>query len=78
MTEDTVTPTPVAPPTTTPGTVMGFITGQSDPLWSAGHFIMISVYSGSSGTKSSGGTPYTTHYNYNQGTSSTNYKGGKN
>ena len=34
-------------------------------------------YSGSSGTKSSGGTPYTTHYNYNQGTSSTNYKGGK-
>merc|ERR1712110_671733 len=33
--------------------------------------------SGSQGTKSSGGTPYTTHYNYNQGTSSTNYKGGK-
>ena len=29
--------------------------------------------SGSSGTKSSGGQPYTTHYNYNKGYSSTKY-----
>merc|ERR1712227_895144 len=34
--------------------------------------------SGSQGTQASGGTPYSTHYNYNQDTSSTNYKGGKN
>merc|ERR1712029_509314 len=33
--------------------------------------------SGSSGTQGSGGVPYTTHTNYNQGYSSTQYKSSK-
>ena len=67
------TPTPAAPATTILVQVMGSITGNVFNKRFVSHY-NLNVFSGSSGTQSSGGVPYTTHYNYNTGESSSKSK----
>ena len=67
--ELTVTTTQVAPAITTLGTDTASTTGQLSVVDVAGGELYSEClyFSGSQGTQSSGGTPYSTHYNYNQG-----------
>ena len=66
--EGTPTPTRADPATTTLGPDTASSTGQLSGENVSGERCSECLYfSGSQGTQSSGGTPYSTHYNYNQG-----------
>ena len=67
--ELTVTTTQVAPAITTLGTDTASTTGQLSGVEVVGGELCSEClyFSGPKGTQSSGGIPYVTHYNYNQG-----------